>query len=639
MRRSLITALMVLAVGGALAPSAWAATEGTGWEAFAQAYPTNLPPGGSGTIQIDLMNVGAKESSGPITVTDMLPEGLTATAAGGMRNELGLRGTRVESHAEEEEEGQFGGVRWNCEGIGTQTVTCTSNPAYLKPLPIGSQPVQRLAVEVTVGKDVSGTLANRVRVAGGGAVGVTEASNRVTVSSSEPEYGFSNWDVWFSNADGTLDTQAGSHPYETTFAVGFNEKANAEIAGGEFRNLEVELPPGFFGEPNSSPRCTRAQLDSDTCPPDTDIGRNLAMIPNEENAGGGGSAGAFESTVYNMVPPPGVVDQFAINLLGHDLFFDTGPRGYDGYDLITRIDNIPAGTKLDGSILILWGVAPEASHNAERESEDPAANCKEGCVSDATPRPFLTLPTSCEGPQPITIHGVSTWEDAAARAEASVASHNALDIASGFTGCPNLSFEPSLFTDPDTGQADTPAGLGVDVTFPQEALRVPGGLVESTIKNTTVSLPEGLVINPGQAAGLAACTQTQARLHEEGAPSCPLAAKVGTVKVQTPLLEGAFESELTGDVYVLEQSAGKPGEPPNLQSHPPTLQLLIAISGDGVNLKLVANLQLNEATGRLTTTLIETPEVPFTRFELAFSGGAQAALATPTSCGTYTTTF
>ena len=136
----------------------------------------------------------------------------------------------------------------------------------------------------------------------------------MTVSSSEPGYGFSGWDVWFSNADGTLDTQAGSHPYETTFAVGFNELANAEMAGGEVRNLEVELPPGFFGEPNSSPRCTRAQLDAEECPADTQIGEDLAMIPNEEKADEAG--GGVRVAVYNMVPPPGVVDQFAIDLLG-----------------------------------------------------------------------------------------------------------------------------------------------------------------------------------------------------------------------------------------------------------------------------------------------------------------------------------
>ena len=66
-----------------------------------------------------------------------------------------------------------------------------------------------------------------------------------------------------------------------------------------------------------------------------------------------------------------------------------------------------------------------------------------------------------------------------------------------------------------------------------------------------------------------------------------------------------------------------------LQSNPPNLKLLVAASGEGVNLKLVGDVHLDEATGRFTTTFKETPELPFTDFKLSFSGGAQAALATP----------
>ena len=474
---------------------------------------------------------------------------------------------------------------------------------------------------------MSGTFPSRIAVAGGGAGAKTVVSDPLTLSFLEAGYGFSDWDVWFTNADGSVDTQAGSHPYETTFAVGYNELASGHTAGGELRNLAVKLPPGFFGEPNSSPRCTRAQLDASECPADTVIGQNLPLVTS--GAGVVGSVGPLVGAVYNMVPPPGVVDQFAVNVVGFVVFFDTGPRGYGDYELVTRIDNMPAGARLDGDILILWGVASEVSHTPARctgvstEGKQPTFTC--GLPSTAPPRPYLTLPTSCEKPQPFTIEGLGTWEEPGARAQASVYSHNQLDGPVGFTGCSNLSFSPSLSTVPDSGQADTPTGLGVNVMLPQEALRVPETLVESTVRDTTVTLPEGLVVNPGQAAGLQACSEAQAKLHEEGAPACPLASKVGTVKIRTPLLENELEPELTGAVYVLA-------------SQPPNLELLIAASGDGINLKLPAHVHLNEATGQLTTTLAETPGLPFTHFELAFSGGAQAALATPVQCGTYTTT-
>jgi hypothetical protein len=645
---SLLLAVLMVLVS---ATSASAAQEGTGWEALVQAYPTYLHPGGHGTVQIDVMNTGAEPSSGPVTVTDTLPAGVMATAAGGMR------GDRVVSPEEEAKElintkqaknVERGGARWGCKieagGNGQVTVTCTSDPLYLSELPAGEGetflPIERVGVDVQVGEHAAeGALANRATVAGGGAAETAVVSSPITVSSSEPGYGFSGFDVWFTNADGTLDTQAGSHPYEMTTAVAFNELADGQLAGGEQRNLEVELPPGFSGEPNSAPRCTREQLTAEACPAETQIGEESPLFAQQ---GGGGAVGGGDLPVYNMVPPPGIVDQFATIILGKAVFFDTAPRGYGRYDLVTRVDDIAGGAGLDGSILRLWGVASESSHDRGRFTTGPSPEDKEcqlhGCSSAAPARPFLSLPTSCEGPQPFRIFGVGTWEDEGARAEAEVVSHNLEDVETGFTGCAKLSFYPSLTTSLETGAADSPAGLGVNVTFPQEALRVPGRLIEAPPKNTTVTLPEGLVINPGQAAGLQACTATEAKLKEEGAPECPEGSRVGGVKVRTPLLEGAFETELTGGVYVLAQSGGGPGELPNLQSHPPALQLLIAIEGDGIDLKLPANVQLNEATGQLTTTLTETPALPFTSFELLFTGTQQAALASPAGCGTYTTT-
>ncbi len=114
---------------------------------------------------------------------------------------------------------------------------------------------------------------------------------------------------------------------------------------------------------------------------------------------------------------------------------------------------------------------------------------------------------------------------------------------------------------------------------------------------------------------------------EDGPPSCPAASKVGTDEIATPLLA----NKLKGNVYVL-------------QNNPPELQLLVAASGEGVNLKLIGTVHLNEQTGQLTTTFKGTPQdpgtpdAPLTEFSLSFSGGAQAALVTPPTCGVYSST-
>ena len=197
----------------------------------------------------------------------------------------------------------------------------------------------------------------------------------------------------------------------------------------------------------------------------------------------------------------------------------------------------------------------------------------------------------------------------------------------GFTGCDLLRpFEPSISIAPDTTYADTPAGLSVDVKMPQGLN--PEGLSTPGLENTTVVLPEGIAINPGQATGLVACQPSEEALGtepdgevNEKAASCPSASKVGTDELSSPLVP----DKLQGNMYILG-------------ANPPNLQLLVTASGDGVNVKLVGNIHLNEATGQLTTTFEKTPDIPFTDFKLIFSGGAQAALATPTRCGTYEST-
>jgi uncharacterized repeat protein (TIGR01451 family) len=608
--KTLAVTLVLLCATAVCSASAWAVAPGTGWEATSLAYPTNLPPGGTGKVMVYLVNTGAMPSTGSITVTDTLPSGLTATKAGG----LGFFG-QVLSREEEEED--FEGARWSCGG--TKIVTCTSNPTFLAHLPITSvtpEVAERIAIEVEVAPSASeGTVPNGVTVAGGGAAGAATTSDLVTIGTAQPSFGFAGWNVSFSNADGTVDTQAGSHPYEATIALGFNALASGGLAGGDARNLEAELPPGFFGDPNAVPQCTRAQLDGQQCPAQSQIGVDEFY---EDEQGGPGFH--VQLPIYNMVPPRGVPDEFAFSIFGFHAFFDAGVRSGDGYPIVEHIDNLPT-VNVEENILTLWGVPAEESHNAQRDAVD----CDEGCASGITPKPFLTLPTSCEGPQAFTLRGLATWNNPDAPAETVSPTHEATGAPTGFTGCEHLSMAPSLSVTPDTSFADTPAGLTVEVKVPQEALTVPHGLVASTIKNTTVTLPEGVVINPGQAAGLVACQAAEANVHGEGPSSCPAASKVGTVHIRTPLLEGAFESELEGEVYVL-------------QSNPPDLQLLLSASADGVYLKLVGDVHLNETTGRLTTTFAETPSLPYTDLKLSFSGGAQAALATPTACGSYTTT-
>ncbi len=487
---------------------------------------------------------------------------------------------------------------------------------------------QGFQLPVKIAPGVSGTAVNHVTVSGGGAAGATSESTPVTFGSITPGLGFAGLDAWFSNADGTLDTQAGSHPYELTVAFSFNStgvrvgSSGQEVpAGGEARRINVNLPPGIIGDPRAVPQCTLDEFDHEDCPADTQVGEDVVTIE--------GIPAKF--AVYNLVPPSGVAAQFAFTIAGIDIFLNAGVRSGGDYGITEHSSDVPQDLLVFNSTTI-WGVPAEESHNPMRFSHQAGsgfAPCSVGCPADVPVKPFLTLPTSCAGPLTVSAEVLGTYTDENATAHTSVVTHDDSGNPVGLQGCDLLGhFNPKISTAPDTSYSDTPAGLTAEVKVPQEdmqGLLQAGQLSTADLKDTTVVLPEGVVINPGQATGLVACPPGDEALGTEGPgtedpATCPPASKVGEDEIETPILA----NRLRGNVYILGQD-------------PPNLQLLVTASGEGVNLKLVGNVHLDTKTGRLTTTFSETPEVPFTTFKLSFSGGAQAALVTPTSCGTFST--
>ena len=621
-----------------------AAGPAPGWEVNANAIPSSVQPGGTGAVILHVYDTGAGSTNGTVTVTDTLPAGWEATEAGALdvegainQGEVERLERVVERNEGREAIGEFGtGVPqarvWDCSGA--TVVTCTTGPGFggiQRPIHPGYQ--GRIGIVVkAVGPAGEGT--NRVSVSGGGAPNAAESSDPIAIGSTSSEFGLSGFDGWFSNADGTTDTQAGSHPYALTLDFSMNAASVEAPAGGPLRDLAMALPPGIVGDTLIVPRCTRRQFFStfiEGCPPNTQVGVDSAEVTTSKIEG---AIGGFDPhiPVYNLVPPPGVAAEFGFDALGTAILVDIVVRSGSDYGLTANIRNITS-QPLSNSMTI-WGAPAEEVHKPERcgtNAEIASGGAKCGFpLSGVDPSPYLTVPTSCEGP-PTAGATVDSWDASLPASSDNVVLHDAMGTPVGFTGCEQLGFNSFLSVAPDTSFADTPTGVTVDVKVPQEGLTTLGDTATSNIKNTTVTLPEGVAINPGQAAGLDACGPAEDGLttpaeeaageEDNGPAHCPNGSQVGSDEIETPLLS----KPLKGDVYVM-------------QSNPPHLKLLMTASGEGVFAKLIGNVNLDEKTGRLVTTFADTPELPFTDFKLSFSGGAQAALSTPLQCGTYNTT-
>jgi len=636
--RAFTLTVLVICGSGLMSASAFgsASTPGPGWELTAHTFPTNLTPGKAGTVAIRVLNTGAAGSNGTVTVTDTLPPNVTATEAGSLEYFESSSGPHLSPLSDWDCAGNGPGGETHVEGASV--VTCTNDPNNMPSVAGGGGGPNRdesrgrngeypyLDPEIAIAVNVSGAakdpeeVVNRVAITGGGALTSASTEEPLTIGSKPAGFGFAGADAWFSNANGTIDTKAGSHPYEATFSFDLNNAPDTFpffTSPDEERDLEFNLPPGFIGDPYAVATCTRERLNLEDCPLTSQIGVVTVEVIGTT---------MFRFPVYNMVPPVGEPAEFGFSLDGINTYLDTNVRSGSDYGLTTHVNNI-AQRGILSSVLTLWGDPGDPSHNPWRTSESegcvpgrgyPASECQPVAPDSV---PFLTLPTSCVGPQAYSL-SLNTWEAPGVEARTSFLTHDSDGSPVGFTGCEDLAFDPSIVAAPDTSNADTPAGLTVDVKPTLGGLLEPGGLGGTDIENTTVTLPEGVVINPGQAAGLGACQESEANVHVEGvAPTCPLNAKVGTDEIELPILKNA----LSGNVYVL-------------QSEPPNLQLLITASGEGIEVKLVAHVHLDEKTGRLVTTLTGTPQAPVSDFRLSFSGGAQAALATPTACGTYETT-
>ncbi len=446
-------------------------------------------------------------------------------------------------------------------------------------------------------------------------------------------FGFQSFETSFVNHDGSPDVQAGSHPWEMTTSFNFHETTNANgelVPDGNVKDIQVELPAGLTGDPTSTPKCTSQQFHTPnphipfsgaSCPESTQVG--MAAITTL-----GASTPGFFLGVYNLVPTPGVPAEFGFNVVGVPVVLKPSVRTGGDYGLTVSSDNTNQGLNLFATTVTLWGVPADSSHDEFRGECLISYTGESGCShqSEVTSKPFLTLPTSCSGSPLTTSVDADSWQEPGA--ENPDGSPDLSDplwktASSSFpalAGCERLDFSPKVSIRPDTSAASSPSGLSAEVQLPQ--IDNPAGLAEAELKKAVVTLPVGMSVNPSAADGRAACTPAQIEINSAQKPSCPDASKVGSVQIETPLLE----APLTGSVYLAQPDNNPFGS---------LLALYVVAEGVGVSIKLAGHVEANPLTGQLQTTFDNNPQQPFSNLQLTFFEGPRAALSTPAACGTY----
>ncbi len=534
-------------------------------------------------------NVDGAPTSGTVTLGDMVPAGLTVTQV----------------------EGQYPyhGSGLECEA--PPVVSCKDG----EPILPGGMLIVTVSVRVAGGLPAS--VPDTATVSGGG---VEQVERLVSLPVSENP-------VSFGVAPGSLvaslsSMQAGAHPNITNVFTMATTEPDSPPAFP--KDVRFDVPAGFVGNTVGMPRCSmQGVLDEfskeNACPSDAMVGMatiTLSVSP--------GNAFTLVTPVFNIAPAPGEPAAFAFNALIVTVRLDTSVLSNGNYGVRVTAPDISEGAALLTSSITLWGVPADMDGPGEGELFTGGTF---GGQNSTARVPFLTNPQQCSEGLTATM-SADAWGNPNVFVPAETLSLGTL------TGCDQLRFDSSFSMVPDTLEAGVPAGYHFDLRVPQNSS--PDGIATPNVKDVSLTLPLGTVVNPSAAWGLKACTNGQfygsggASQEPAALAGCPREAQVGTVQIKTPALEEALE----GKVF-LGTPECEPCTPTDAQDGRMVRLFVQAVSeGEGgIVVKLEGHGRINQQTGQVTTTFDDNPQLPFSEFKLTLAGGPRAVLANPRACG------
>ena len=478
----------------------------------------------------------------------------------------------------------------------------------------------------------------------------------VAPQQADAAFGLEKVDLFPSRSDGSMENLAGSHPYALSTTIELNTFINGD--GDEqpeqaMKDLEVELPPGFVGVPEATPRCSGADfatIDKTVSPPlpncsdDSAIG--YAELEASFDPAPPGEVQRGASAVYNLDPAPGAAAKFGFVVEAVPVTMEVKLSEDAPYRVIAVIRNAPQPLLFYAATLTLWGVPFDSSHDSLRGSclagiiaPDGTLESKGDCpVDPSLPREaFLTLPRACAGPL-TTIFSADPWEAPGAWVTETSETHtgDVPPVPAGFEGCDELEFDPTIGIDTSDQRAESPVGLDFSVDVEDEGILSPTKRAKSDVKRLVTRLPKGVTLNPSAAEGLAGCTTTQyeaERLTSVPGENCPEASKVGTVRVESPLVD----EQLNGSLYVAQPddpSTATPGAENPFDSFLAVF-MIMRNKNLGVIIKQAGEVEADPVTGQLTATFDDIPQLPFSHLEARFREGPRAPLVNPAQCGIY----
>ena len=395
---------------------------------------------------------------------------------------------------------------------------------------------------------------------------------------------------------------AGAHPDLTTDLTFSTTSSGSQVfPDGNVRNLTVDLPAGLVGDPTAVPQCKQSDFSQNACPAASQIGSvAIKLLTN---------GFGFEPTlpVFNVAPrnrdeTAEIAFSFGSIITVH---MAVSVRTGSDYGLTAQVTGISHVFGVQHVALTLWGAPGDPIHDPLRTDMlfNPVGPSQIGKAV------FLTNPTNCDGPLAFT----ASADSYQAVGTPSMATSSLPQL----TGCDVAPFNPSFTLAPQSTRAGAPSSYEAVLTLPQN--HNPDGQATAELRNAVVTLPAGVALSPSSAAGLDSCDDAHLHLHSTDPAACPDGARIGDTEFDVPLLP----EPIHGGIYLRRPLPGD------------LFRIVLVADDFGIHLKLRGDVHADPATGGLTTTFVDEPQVPVTRLSLDFDGGSRAPLVTPSACGGY----
>jgi hypothetical protein len=440
----------------------------------------------------------------------------------------------------------------------------------------------------------------------------------------------------FCNVESTANEfffeTAAAHPNFgfTQFIVRHETTGPLEKPIGELKDVRVDLPVGLSVNPSATPQCPLSTFEANP--------ENCRTLP-------GGSAEVGESQVTVSVPPLGLVVKPIAGVTAvpvYNIAPVEGEAARFGFNLAGNHVYLQGDVDWSGNYHEGFSIAVPAAIPVEIPIEGLVSGAVlknrlvfNGRAGDGT---FLTTPSTCLG-EAFTQSGsvYSTLLRAASISEekqpgyvfpqsAEPPLESPIPPGTSPKECNTIPYGPTIATGPGTANVNSPSAATVAIAVPH----IKGGTTQdsSDTRTATVTLPQGMGINPAAATGLQTCTNAQFGKGTRNPVACPAQSRIGTVKIESPPLPEA-NHQLEGPVYVGQQLSRDP-----LSGNEYRIFIDAVSERYGVDVRLVGNVRANPVTGQLSTTIAEAPQVPFTSFVLHFDNSPRpSVLSSPPTCG------